>query len=164
MFELKRFEAKPEVRGSDSSRLRTTLPGVAHGVPPPPLPSPLFVSWLGEADRRRQPGPKTVEGCSHVGSCFGDQQGGPQRCGPEEEEGTRRPGYGLPGHLQRCYDSGVCSVFPPANAAVLERGCVCALLSKTGLKKWSKIFLLQVYYYFLDCLSIYFKWLILETR
>lgn len=94
---------------------------------------PLFVSWLGEPDsrRRRRPGPKTVEGCSHVGSCPGDQQGFPQRCGAEEKEGTRRPGHGLPGHLQRCYDSGVCSVSPRANAAVVECVCCWARLNNT---------------------------------
>ena len=79
---------------------------------------------VNPTDSRCCPGPSTVEGRSHVGSCCGDQ-GSPGWCGPEEEEGPRRPGHGLPGHLQRCYDSGVCSVCPRANMAPV---CVCVCM------------------------------------
>ncbi|KAI3356069.1 hypothetical protein L3Q82_017334 [Scortum barcoo] len=78
------------------------LPEVASWRGPRSFPDSVNPTTAVVRDQRPQ------RGWSHVGSCSGDQQRGPQRCGPEEEEGTRRPGHGLPGHLQRCYDSWIC--------------------------------------------------------
>lgn len=102
-----------EVRRGEQSRFRTTLPAAG------PRSFPASVNLTAAVV---QEDPQSVEGCSHVGSCSWLQQGGSRRCERQEEEGTRGFGHGLPGHLQRCYDSRVSSVSPSANAAMV---CVC---------------------------------------
>lgn len=91
----------------------------------------LFPVSEGEAVSCRRARPEAVEGWRDVGACYRHQQGGPQWCGCQEEEGTRCPGHGLPGVLQCCYDSRVSRVL--ANPAIVERVDVNAPLRHTAL-------------------------------